>query len=266
VAKNMKAFELIVMHLSKVDSAICVIQEWDEIEISSNRKVTLNDLKEIARRKSKSKYYIVNKNHDKTLFLVDRKINTEYVATINSINRFSTIKLNTTRFGPIMIVGLHGYDVINYPLRGSRRIDFDKKLAEAIDTHSDTTPTIIIGDFNCPPYYEGLCSISGLFARRDKDELSKYKNSKKNAKRVYYNPSWKLLNNSDPMGTFYHHDLYQEVNWLLIDQVILSEELSSLTCNLSIIDKLDTESLLNRNGNINKNISDHLPIMAEIDL
>jgi exonuclease III len=265
IQNNLSALSLIVKHLKAEPPSICAIQEASKIRNRSST-LSLKALNGYVRRVSNNSYHIANKTVDKVIFVVSASLRVTYVKPIDSKNRFSSLFLQSKTYGQICIIGLHGYDCINYPLRGSKRDTYDRELANAIDTHANSRPTIIVGDFNCPPYYEGLCGVHGFFARRDKSELSKFAKSTNIIKRAYFNPTWQLLPEACPAGTFFFRDLFQTVNWHLLDQIVVSGELSSCVTNLRILDTLAKKSLINKAGGIKKAISDHLPLKAEINI
>lgn len=136
-----------------------------------------------------------------------------------------------------------------------------------------STSTIIVGDFNEMPYgyaclgadaFHGLpfynCEGKGNLTRRTVYG-SKYVN--------YYNPMWSFLGDfSYPPGTYYRSEavLYTPM-WYLLDQFIFGQDLIPLLNKkeMRIITTCSGGNLYNSKGHPNKSISDHFPIMCEIE-
>ena len=85
---------------------------------------------------------------------------------------------------------------------------------------------------------------------------------------MFYNPMWNLLGDSqEPYGTYYYSGNDTENTfWNIYDQVIIRPVLRErfVIESLKIIKETKTRFLLNNSGHPNKKISDHLPIMFEI--
>ncbi len=130
--------------------------------------------------------------------------------------------------------------------------------------------TIIVGDFNEMPYGKGCLNANGFHGlpRLNLDEkpirtINRVKYKK------YYNPMWNLLGDYEhPPGTYYLNEskLYSPM-WYILDQVIISREIIPIFKkeSLKIITMCKYADLKDKNGRPNKKVSDHFPIMFEID-
>ena len=79
---------------------------------------------------------------------------------------------------------------------------------------------------------------------------------------------WRFLGDeTHPYGTYYHNN-NSTINtyWNLYDQVIIRPALRErfVDASLKIITETQTQYLLDNKGHPDKNISDHLPIIFEI--
>lgn len=148
-----------------------------------------------------------------------------------------------------------------------RQIIYDISITEQ---EIGSNNIIIIGDFNEMPYGRGCLSADGFHG------LPVLKVSDKSTRTVdqieyrkFYNPMWNLMGDfSYPPGTYYLNQskLYSPM-WYMLDQVILSKDILPLFKreSLKIITSCSYSDLMDKNCHPNKEISDHFPIMLEIE-
>ena len=130
--------------------------------------------------------------------------------------------------------------------------------------------TIILGDFNEMPYCPSCINADAFHA------LPVFED-RKQARRIilgsefkkYYNPMWNLLGDfSYPPGTYYRSEAsITSPMWYLLDQFIFGWDIVPLIIKeqLKIVTDCKYGNLYDKNGYPNRNISDHFPIMCEID-
>jgi hypothetical protein len=147
---------------------------------------------------------------------------------------------------------------------------------ELAEVKNDTQNTIIVGDFNMNPFEDGLVNSSGLHNVNNKEiALTQQRNFQGKAYRFFYNPMWSFLGDSSKGKVQGSHffNTYKPLNyyWNLYDQVMIRPDLIPFfdEKKLDILNKIGEKSLLKKiNGynRINKEISDHLPLIFEIKL
>lgn len=141
--------------------------------------------------------------------------------------------------------------------------------AEARVGHSRT---VVIGDLNMNPFEDGMIASDGLHAVMDRRiAAGEMRTVRAKEKRFMYNPMWRFFGNgaSGPPGTYFLNDSSHICFfWNIFDQVLIRPDLLDYFSddNLKIIDVIDGVSLLRDNGRIRTEISDHLPIVAAIEL
>lgn len=140
---------------------------------------------------------------------------------------------------------------------------------QIVEKDLKTDNTIIVGDFNLNPY-DPSCISARYF-----HGIPVYEEAKRKTRVVagcefsmFYNPMWRLLGNEkQPYGTYYHNN-NNTINtyWNIYDQVIIRPTLKNrfVEKSLKIITETQSKYLLDINGHPDKNISDHLPIIFEI--
>lgn len=130
--------------------------------------------------------------------------------------------------------------------------------------------TIIIGDFNETPYGRGCLSADGfhgLPVLTINDTPTRTVSGSEYRK--FYNPMWNFMGDfSYPPGTYYLNQakLYSSM-WYIVDQVILSQDILPLFKkeSLKIITSSSKFDLMDKNKHPKKEVSDHFPIMCEIE-
>ena len=130
--------------------------------------------------------------------------------------------------------------------------------------------TIIMGDFNEMPYCKSCINADAFHA------LPVFEERKQNHRVVlgsdfkkYYNPMWNLLGDfSYPPGTYYRNEAtITSPMWFLLDQFIFGWETVPMIHreHLKIITECQAGKLFDKYGHPNNSISDHFPIMCEIN-
>lgn len=129
--------------------------------------------------------------------------------------------------------------------------------------------TMIVGDFNINPY-DSSCIDARYFHGLPIYEETKRKTRviSGNEYAMFYNPMWRFLGDKkQPYGTYYHNNS-NVINtyWNIYDQVIIRPALRErfIDDSLKIITETQSRYLLDTNGHPDKAISDHLPIIFEI--
>lgn len=141
---------------------------------------------------------------------------------------------------------------------------------EATEKAYSTDKTIIVGDLNIAPYDDAAVS-AGYFHGVPIYEVAKKKKRKVGKKYydMFYNPMWSFLGErTKPYGTYYHSgSKTNNAFWYILDQVMIRPSLRPrfVDDNLKILTETSSVFLLNQAGHPNKKISDHLPIMFEVE-
>lgn len=154
---------------------------------------------------------------------------------------------------------------------GMRNIIISRTVSDicSVETDLNTKNTIVVGDFNINPYDQG-CVGATLF-----HGMPVYCEAKRQSRTVagqefhmFYNPMWNFLGDfQKPYGTYYYRgNDTRNTYWHLYDQVIIRPALRNrfVDDSLKILTETQTRYLLNSNEHPDTQISDHLPIMFEI--
>lgn len=129
---------------------------------------------------------------------------------------------------------------------------------------------IIIGDFNVNPFDEAMIDFDGFSASNSTITRKKITHLGK-TKEMYYNPTWKLYNNTTFPGTKYFKrpsgSSYDVLEHHFLDQVVISRKLLAdiKTENIKTINKTKSY-IFNEDGKNKIQESDHLPLSYTINL
>lgn len=138
-----------------------------------------------------------------------------------------------------------------------------------VEEDMNTENTIVVGDLNINPYDMGCINARYFHG------IPVYEEAKRKTRIVagneyfmFYNPMWRFLGDMErPYGTYYHNSS-NVINtyWHLYDQVLIRPALRGqfVDASLKILTETQSRYLLDAKGHPDKNISDHLPIIFEI--
>lgn len=130
--------------------------------------------------------------------------------------------------------------------------------------------TMIVGDFNEMPYDKGCLSANGFHGLPELNEIDLPVRMVSGVEyRKFYNPMWNFMGDFlYPPGTYYlsQSKLYSPM-WHMPDQVIVSKELLPWFRkeSLKIVTSCGYLDLADEKRHPNKKISDHFPVMCEIE-
>ncbi|MEA5141497.1 endonuclease/exonuclease/phosphatase family protein [Arcicella rigui] len=148
-------------------------------------------------------------------------------------------------------------------------------LAQAIreiEKNTQSSNTIVIGDFNMNPFEIGMLSTNGFHAIPDLALANQSKSRKVDDVHYpfFYNPMWNFFGDfQEPSGTFYYRSSQSiSYEWHIFDQVIFRPSVAEYLDDnyMEIITKVFTESLLSPLKRPDSKLySDHLPIIFKLN-
>ena len=147
--------------------------------------------------------------------------------------------------------------------------EISREIAEYEDNEG-CQDTLLVGDLNMNPWEPGMVLPSCFHAFMTK-QLAGLPDSewRKEKYRRFYNPMWGLFGDRSPgpPGThFWKWSVTSNHHWHMVDQVLLRPSLMTRLRNIQILDRDGYESLVGPGGTATKkHLSDHLPILFQID-
>lgn len=168
-----------------------------------------------------------------------------------------------------LLVGLHLPANPHSNADGRKDVIFDIKR-DIIEQEKLTSivNTIVIGDFNASPFDSELTQKTTFDAVLYKKEILNQESIKFNEKihKRFYNPLLNYISESNEMyGSFRYISDINDIIWYCYDQVIVRKPLVERLGNVKYIKKIDKTELLSSKGVIKGSISDHLPLIVEVN-
>lgn len=170
-----------------------------------------------------------------------------------------------------ILCAVHLPSQMNNGNQGRRNIVIQTILKDIqdIEKRIGSKRSIILGDFNEDPYEDGCLSATNFHGLPClNDALKNYRTIEGKKFEMFYNPMWNLLGDfNSPPGTYYYVGSDPKCSyWHIFDQVMIRACLKDefVKNSLEIVAKVRGKTLLNEKGQPDKEYSDHLPIIFEI--
>lgn len=140
---------------------------------------------------------------------------------------------------------------------------------EKTENEVQSDNTIVVGDFNTNPFDIGCVDATCFHGIPILEVTEKQKRTIAGKDyKMFYNPMWRFFGDeNNPYGTYYFSGSKTDnIFWHIYDQVLIRPSLKNrfISSSLQIVTETNTRYLLNNQGHPDKNISDHLPIIFEI--
>lgn len=132
-----------------------------------------------------------------------------------------------------------------------------------------TEKTLVIGDFNANPFDSELILKNMFNAVLYKEIIRKQDvvTHKKRKYKRFYNPMINYITETNQhYGTYYYSNGIDALNWNCYDQVLVRKELIDNLSAVRFCKSIGKYSLITKNGVPDKRISDHLPLIVEVNL
>jgi endonuclease/exonuclease/phosphatase family metal-dependent hydrolase len=147
--------------------------------------------------------------------------------------------------------------------------DVAREIRE-IEDQEQCRDTVLVGDLNMNPYEQGVVNVMALHALMTKDLTSNPDRLHRGREfRRFYNPMWGLFGDRTPgpAGThLWDTSVPNNHHWYILDQVLLRPSLMNRLLHLQILDGDGTRSYLANGYPRKDHVSDHLPLLFQLDL
>lgn len=201
----------------------------------------------------------------------DRKVTlvaktTFSVELVQQQNRYNIYNIKTA-VKDYLLVAVHLQDRRNS--NTADRLETIRYLVADIKKNEDLLKcdnTIVIGDFNANPYDEELLSKYAFNAVLFKTliDKSEFTNPRSFKRKRFYNPILHYISEDTEMyGSFYYDRDSITSYWHCLDQVLVRKELADDIVHVEYLKKAGKKELL-KNAIPNKQISDHLPLLVNL--
>ncbi len=131
--------------------------------------------------------------------------------------------------------------------------------------------TVLVGDFNMNPFGAGVVGAAGLHSVMSRNIAARGERTVQGRDyRFFYNPMWNHFGDgSRSTAGSYYYEKSEHVSyfWNIFDQVMLRPELANAfnASKLRIITSVGATSLIRNDGRPDRQYSDHLPIVFDLE-
>lgn len=201
------------------------------------------------------------------------KFHDKFVTPITSNLRYTVRKIEVPAYPEFNLMCLHYQSKVNWDFADQAAHSTElNSVIKDFESKTNSSLTLVIGDFNMNPFDFGMVQTTGLHAVMSKVvALKKSRTVDGKEYPFFYNPMWSFYGDNGKgkvNGTIYN-TLSKPINyfWNIFDQVLVRPDLiEHIDENkLEIITELNnTLSLLKKTDIVNDTISDHLPISITI--
>ena len=201
------------------------------------------------------------------------------VCDMGNLGRYSAVQLENVNGGlKVYAFFVHLQSKLNGNTEDNKRQEASRlsnEIADFENTVSKVNHTFVCGDFNMNPFELGMITCDALNSVMDREVVIKKNGIRKKDNESYkffYNPMWSCLGDSSigqSSGTYFDmSNKTDTIYWNMIDQVIIRKELIDVfdISKLKIVTKGNNYDLLDRYACINRKISDHLPILFNLNI
>ncbi len=247
--------------LSKIASELVTSYGIDVALFAEHQALDINKFKAGA----ESYNFLEDKGCEKIIIFHKKDIS----ASIRRGAHYYRIISVETETGDLIITGLH------LPAMESGRED---RLAVIEDIVPDICEqerkinsqySIVIGDFNADPFDIELTGHRYFNAVLFLDLINRHETVTFNHKkyRRFYNPMLNYISETEKhYGSYYYHNKNRPIYWHCLDQIIVRKPLADKILNVEYCRKIDKKPLVTKNGIVNERYSDHLPLIAELNI
>lgn len=168
-----------------------------------------------------------------------------------------------------IFVGLHlpANPHANSDARKSVIFDLVSQLKE-LEDKVKSTKTIVMGDFNASPFDSELTQTNMFNAVLFKELLRKKETVVYGGReyRRFYNPMLDyIMEKKQQYGSYYYESGISTLYWFCYDQVLFRKEVMDCLKDITFCKSIGGESILGKSGYPNKRVSDHLPLIVEVE-
>ncbi len=192
----------------------------------------------------------------------------ENISLLNQAQHYSLIKISG-QSNELIVGFVHFPSKLHHTLNQLRRISelFRNQILVEEELHS-ISDTVVIGDFNVDPFEMPMVSFTGMAATNGiacSQRESVVCDGEEN--RLFYNPMWTLYSShrERPGSHKYIRTGEDVVSWHFLDQVLIRPSLIDRFKFESLALIKETQNYNYLNANQAPKLSDHLPLMCEIE-
>lgn len=196
----------------------------------------------------------------------------KYLSLEHDDRHFSIRRVAPPNGKDILLVGVHLrsklHAVEQDQAHEARRV---RQAVEERQARVGHCRTLIIGDFNMDPFEPGLAAADAFHGIMDRQIVGRRSRKVMGEDwQMFYNPAWSGLGDrsAGPPGTYYDGRGGSVCYfWHSFDQALLSADLVGSFGNFAVLTKAGDREFLNKGRiDIDRQMSDHLPIVVDVNV
>lgn len=256
-----------------------LIYEWTTIHdldiiVLIECKISVFDLLNSLNRGKKSNYFSSPSYRNGSYFQVFTKLESKFSKPIAEERRCEARRIVDPIYGNFSLVMIHFQSKLHWDDNDQNAHSPEIKwFIDDVEKQVGHDRTVVIGDFNMNPFQAGMVQTTGLHATMDRRVAGMGSRIVSgNTYKFFYNPMWSFFGEKgkgDVNGTFFYQSAKPITYfWNIFDQVILRPSLLKAFSDdsLLVLTRIGTRSLLNRQKTVDNQISDHLPVIFDLNL
>ncbi len=238
-------------------------------------KISNVRLLESLNRGGKSRYFwSPSPLFENSYFSVFTRLESSFSKPIKEEKRIQARNIIDPLFGNFTLILIHYQSKRNWDESDQNAHSSELKyFIDSVESEIEHDRTVVIGDFNMNPFQVGMVQTSGLHTTMDRRvaELGSRMVDGRTYK-FFYNPMWSFFGEKgkgNVNGTYFYRSAKPVTYfWNIYDQVILRPSLIEVfdEDSLLILDQIGDKKLLNEQNVVNTDLSDHLPVVFELNL
>lgn len=237
-------------------------------------EISATDILLSINRSQRSRYFWSPTPYPNAYFSVFTKLKSNFSLPIKEERRIQARNMIDPLYGNFSLVLVHYQSKLHWDDNDQNAHAPELKFfIDEMENQAKHDRTVVIGDFNMNPFQMGMVQTTGLHTTMDRRiaELGSRVVSGKTYK-FFYNPMWSFYGEKGKgkvNGThFYHSSKPISYFWNIFDQVILRPSLLDAfdEDSLEILTEINGQNLLTIQGRVDNTISDHLPVVFDLNL
>lgn len=221
-----------------------------------------------------SAYFLSPSPYPNAYFSVFTKLKSSFSLPIKEERRIQARNMIDPLYGNFSLVLIHYQSKLHWDDNDQNAHAPElKRFIDELEEQTNHDRTVVMGDFNMNPFQLGMVQTTGLHTTMDK-RMAKLGNRTVNDKiyKFFYNPMWSFYGEKgkgEVNGTYFYQSAKPITYfWNIFDQVILRPNLLEAfdEDSLKILTEINGKKLLTLQGRVDNTISDHLPVVFELNL
>lgn len=253
-------------HVAEAAAAALRLDIFAVCETASTYRATLDALNRVA-----AFHFTTGRVGDR--FHIFTRFPSRYIGVRREAERFLILDVNLPARDPFFLMLLHGPSKSAGWTPAAMALEMSYYAASLRDAQAehDQSRAVVVGDFNMNPFEAGMVGATAFNAVMDARQARQgVRTVQERQYSYFYNPMWSLMGDltpGPPATLFYDAHTQEELQWHMLDQVIVSPTMIEYLNlpSIRVVDTIGDHRLVTKQGRPRKSAySDHLPLYFEL--